>query len=347
MRNSPLLTQIKRFKIKTIAIFSNFQWFHQPEKSQPTNLTQEEIKELVSTMRQETPDEVNQILQGIDQIIESKKRNLMEKKVIDVLLQEGQSIAEKCRLNNTVRMRALTVELERAQKLDLSEMAVIETALHESNKVLQNQSLQKLYNVCQEMYVDFFDQLEMYLDLLGEPLEDESVHPLQPYTLQLLPAEKERLIDSDEFRENLALRGEKLAKKLQQFIIAKALGAIEYHYELLHVNSLIELKKVAIDRLNKNQSIQVTNNSLEKIEWQGTQKELAELFIELKRKKFIKQIPTKLIKAYFTQSNSIEQPLSPCTDKKTKIDMYEKLYSGEYEPHFENIKSNTKNQQVK
>ena len=155
------------------------------------------------------------------------------------------------------------------------------------------------------------------------------------------------MIDSVEYLENLAKRGEKLGKKLQQFIIAKAPGAIEYHYELLYVNSLIELKKAAIDQLNKTQSIQVTNNNLEKIEWQGTQKELAELFIELKRKKFIKQIPTKLIKAYFTESNSIEQPLSPCTDKKTKTDMYDKLYSEKYEPHFENIKSNTKNQPVK
>ncbi|RDB02395.1 hypothetical protein DVG78_29110 [Runella aurantiaca] len=311
------------------------------------NMTQEEIKELVSIMRRESPDEVNQILHEIDQTRESKKRYLLEKKVIDVLLEMGESIAEKYRLNNTVKMRALRAELEQAQKLDLSEMAVIETALHESNKVIQNQSLRKLYSVCQEMYVDFFDQLEMYLDLLGEPLEDESAHPLQPYSLQLLPAEKKRLIDSVEYLENLARRGEKLGKKLQQFIIAKAPGAIEYHYELLYINSLIELKKAAIDQLNKTQSIQVTNNSLEKIEWRGTQKELAELFIELKRKKFINQIPTKLIKAYFTQSNSIEQPLSPCTDKKTKIDMYDKLYSEEYEPHFENIKSNTKNQQVK
>ncbi len=305
-------------------------------------MTKEEIKELVSIMRRESPEEVNQILHEIDHTRESKKRDLLEKKVIDVLLEMGESIAEKYRLNNTVKMRALRAELEQAQKLDLSEMAVIETALHESNKVIQNQSLRKLYSVCQEMYVDFFDQLEMYLDLLGEPLEDESAHPLQPYTLQLLPTEKERLIDSVEYLENLARRGEKLGKKLQQFIITKAPGAIEYHYELLHVNSLIELKKTIIDQLNKTQSIQVTNNSLEKIEWQGTQKELAELFIELKRKEWLKEIPTKLIQAYFDETKSISQYLEPCTEPGTYENTYGKLYGIKYKPMFDGIKKNKK-----
>lgn len=65
------------FKLRTMNFTSIFEWFR-TAKSQPTNLTQEEITELVSTMRQEYPDEVNQMLHGIDQIIESKKRFLLQ-----------------------------------------------------------------------------------------------------------------------------------------------------------------------------------------------------------------------------------------------------------------------------
>ena len=75
-----------------------------------------------------------------------------------------------------------------------------------------------------------------------------------------------------------------------------------------------------------------------KIEWQATQKELAELFLELKRKGFISEIPTKLIKQYFTKSNTIEQVLKPVQDPKTKDNSYEGIYTSAYRPRFDTIR---------
>ncbi|MFY7935987.1 MAG: hypothetical protein ACOVOQ_01315 [Flavobacterium sp.] len=78
--------------------------------------------------------------------------------------------------------------------------------------------------------------------------------------------------------------------------------------------------------------------NFEKIEWQGTQKELAELFLELKRKKWIKEIPINLIKQYFTKSNSIHQVLKPTQDSRTKVETYEGIYAPEYKPKFDLIR---------
>jgi hypothetical protein len=78
--------------------------------------------------------------------------------------------------------------------------------------------------------------------------------------------------------------------------------------------------------------------TLPQIEWQGTQKELAELFLELNRKGFINDIPTKLIKQYFTNSNSIEQVLKPTHDARTKVKTYEGIYTPAYRPRFDSIR---------
>jgi hypothetical protein len=104
-------------------------------------------------------------------------------------------------------------------------------------------------------------------------------------------------------------------------------------------------KGVLKDIFEVNQEInEVTNESksdmkeFEKIEWQGTQKELAELFVELKEKGFIPEIPTKLIKQYFTKSNTIEQVLKPNQDPKTKDNTYEGIYTPAYKPRFDGIR---------
>jgi hypothetical protein len=81
--------------------------------------------------------------------------------------------------------------------------------------------------------------------------------------------------------------------------------------------------------------------SLPQIEWQGTQKELAELFVELRKKGWITAIPTKLIKQYFTNSYSIEQVLKPNQDPKTKDNTYEGIYTSAYKPYFDSIRQNT------
>lgn len=78
--------------------------------------------------------------------------------------------------------------------------------------------------------------------------------------------------------------------------------------------------------------------NIEKIEWQGTQKQLAELFIELNRKGFLDEIPTKLIQRYFTKSDTIQQTLKPSQDKRTKENTYDGVYSSKYKPSFDSIR---------
>lgn len=75
-----------------------------------------------------------------------------------------------------------------------------------------------------------------------------------------------------------------------------------------------------------------------KIEWQGTQKELAELFIELHRKGWLREIPTDAIKSYFDKSDSIQQLLKPAQDPKTKEPTYESVFTPKYKPKFDSIR---------
>ncbi len=89
-------------------------------------------------------------------------------------------------------------------------------------------------------------------------------------------------------------------------------------------------------------SNKIENN--ERIEWNGTQKELAELFVELHRKKWIDEIPSKLIKQYFTKSDTIEQVLKPTQDKKTQEKSYEGIFTIAYRPRFDAIRQCSKKQ---
>ena len=75
----------------------------------------------------------------------------------------------------------------------------------------------------------------------------------------------------------------------------------------------------------------------EKIVWNGTQKELAELFIELKRKGFINNWNIKTLKTCFTESNTIEQVLKPNQDPITYENTYEQIYTPKYKPKFHGI----------
>jgi hypothetical protein len=81
------------------------------------------------------------------------------------------------------------------------------------------------------------------------------------------------------------------------------------------------------------------NLNLIKMEWLGTQKELAELFIELKNKGYIKEFKYNTIKACFTNTNTIHQILKP-----DNIDdpIYPQVYSPEYKKKFEKIEKKEK-----
>ena len=82
------------------------------------------------------------------------------------------------------------------------------------------------------------------------------------------------------------------------------------------------------------------DNSIDKLQWQGTQKELAELFLELVRKGWLKEVNPKLIKLHFTKSNTIDQVLKPTQNLRTKEKEYNELYKKNYTPKFEAIKQN-------
>ena len=81
------------------------------------------------------------------------------------------------------------------------------------------------------------------------------------------------------------------------------------------------------------------NLGLEKFDWLGTQKNLAELFIELENKGWIKKIDRDLIKQYFTKSTTISEILKPSVDKTGKP-TFEKVYTKAYKKAFNNIALN-------
>ena len=103
-----------------------------------------------------------------------------------------------------------------------------------------------------------------------------------------------------------------------------------------HWNELLNL----VDRKRKAGNKEST---LKKIEWLGSQKELGELFIILKKKGWIHNFEYSTIKACFTKSNSIHQILKPDQDKKEPYDLnYPQVYTSNYSPQFFGIKENPK-----
>jgi len=107
----------------------------------------------------------------------------------------------------------------------------------------------------------------------------------------------------------------------------------------------IEKKKrqYAIKKQQSEPEQPAATKAIKPIQWKGTQKELAELFIELKKKGWIEEHNNyEAIKACFTNSNTIHQVLKPAQDKKTKDVTYEGVYTPQYKPKFYGIQSNPK-----
>ena len=108
-------------------------------------------------------------------------------------------------------------------------------------------------------------------------------------------------------------------------------------------NSLLdELGPVGTESSIELEAMQVVNKEKEltKIQWLGTQKQLAELFIELKKKGWIEEHPAEVIQSCFTKSNSISQCFKPGIDKNRGYEpTYPGIYTPEYNPKFFGIKS--------
>jgi hypothetical protein len=93
--------------------------------------------------------------------------------------------------------------------------------------------------------------------------------------------------------------------------------------------------------------IEVKNTELmpkskNKIQWLGTQKELAELFIRLRAKGWIADFEPETIKDCFTNANSIQQLLKPGEYTEDLGGTFEQVLTPEYIPKFHGIFFNPK-----
>ena len=109
----------------------------------------------------------------------------------------------------------------------------------------------------------------------------------------------------------------------------------------------LELEKIKqIENLEKqSNSPEIVPSSvtqIKKIIWKGTQKQLAELFIELKKKGWIDHHENGAIKSCFAETKSIDQYLKPFHDPKSKVKepTYENVYTTEYIPSFDSVTPN-------
>ncbi|MBL7826300.1 MAG: hypothetical protein JNJ57_06685 [Saprospiraceae bacterium] len=85
-------------------------------------------------------------------------------------------------------------------------------------------------------------------------------------------------------------------------------------------------------------NIEVPQSKGNKIQWLGTQRQLAELFAVLKKKGWIEKFEYDTIKECFTESNSIQQYLKPGTDKESGEDTYPEVFKPGYDERFYAIK---------
>lgn len=81
---------------------------------------------------------------------------------------------------------------------------------------------------------------------------------------------------------------------------------------------------------------------LNKIQWLGSQQELAELFIELKKKGWIADFEKATISECFTKSKTISQYLKPGSPNKGLLGHFEQVYTNAYTPKFYGILENPK-----
>jgi hypothetical protein len=97
-----------------------------------------------------------------------------------------------------------------------------------------------------------------------------------------------------------------------------------YHFKIHHIQSILSDDPIP---------------SLKRIQWHGTQKELAELLVELKRKNWISNWSISTIKACFTKTDSIQQILKPGVDKGMNYqESFDQIYTSKYEPQFDQIR---------
>ncbi len=114
-------------------------------------------------------------------------------------------------------------------------------------------------------------------------------------------------------------------------------------YQVLYDDSRIETIDEWMEKgywLTEDQIANISDS--EKIKWNGTQKNLAELFIELQTKGWIDEIDPDKIKRAFTKSKSIQQPLIKTFSRDLKKHIYYEIEAESYRNKFHNILSRKK-----
>ena len=95
------------------------------------------------------------------------------------------------------------------------------------------------------------------------------------------------------------------------------------------------------DEILENQPV-LEYPSTKKIQWLGTQKELAELFIRLRAKGWITDFEPETIKECFTKSDSIHQILKPGEYTEDLGGTFEQVFTPEYVSKFHGVMPNPK-----
>ena len=113
-----------------------------------------------------------------------------------------------------------------------------------------------------------------------------------------------------------------------------------YDRRLQYLARLIEeITPTQIEPVHLSESMRKPTN---KIQWLGSQKELAELFIYLRAKGWIVDFEPETIKECFTSSNTIHQYLKPGEYTEDLRGTFEQVFTSEYSPKFNGIKQNIK-----
>ena len=146
-------------------------------------------------------------------------------------------------------------------------------------------------------------------------------------------------------------------KNLRVMFLSSYMSPENAHTQI--ANEANEVENLINEIQSQIQSIDTTKSPiLTKIKWLGTQKELAELIVELEKKEWIAKIEngeraktcnsilglfdiseTKKSKGSNSEKAFI-QTMTPDTDRKTKTQSYIRIYTTRYIPRFDKIESN-------
>jgi hypothetical protein len=144
-------------------------------------------------------------------------------------------------------------------------------------------------------------------------------------------------------RLNFAIQFDKTFHVLELENSSKTLGLLaelEGLYSMYDFLNLESLKYNTPTRVAK--TLQNPTSHIEKMEWLGTQKELAELFVELYSKGWISELSANSIQRTFTKSETIHQVLKPDQDKQTYKNQYSQIFTPKYVKVFSGIKKNNR-----